>query len=56
MGMLNFFRSGGKIAWGLIGAFPYTRLVHALSLPLGYVFRPYIVYPSREADRGQALD
>ena len=20
MGMLNFFRSGGKIAWGLIGA------------------------------------
>ncbi|MDX3103345.1 respiratory nitrate reductase subunit gamma [Nonomuraea angiospora] len=27
--------------------FPFSRLVHALSAPLGYLFRPYIVYRSR---------
>ena len=26
---------------------PFTRLVHAFSAPLGYVFRPYVVYRSR---------
>ncbi len=26
---------------------PFTRLVHVLSAPLGYIFRPYIVYRSR---------
>ncbi|ABM15318.1 MULTISPECIES: respiratory nitrate reductase subunit gamma [Mycolicibacterium] len=28
---------------------PFTRLVHAFSAPIGYLFRPYIVYRSREA-------
>jgi nitrate reductase gamma subunit len=50
------FQLHALIAWGLIGAWPYTRLVHAFSLPLGYLFRPYIVYRSREAGRGQTLD
>ena len=27
---------------------PFTRLVHAFSAPLGYVFRPYVVYRSRD--------
>jgi nitrate reductase gamma subunit len=27
---------------------PFTRLVHAFSAPLGYLFRPYIVYRSRD--------
>ncbi|TMR89525.1 respiratory nitrate reductase subunit gamma [Nonomuraea basaltis] len=27
--------------------FPFSRLVHALSAPLGYLFRPYIVYRRR---------
>ena len=27
---------------------PFTRLVHAFSAPFGYLFRPYIVYRSRE--------
>ncbi|MGP3957567.1 respiratory nitrate reductase subunit gamma [Nonomuraea sp. 3N208] len=31
----------------LIVLFPFSRLVHALSAPLGYLFRPYIVYRRR---------
>lgn len=31
---------------------PFTRLVHAFSAPIGYLFRPYIVYRSRAAVRG----
>jgi nitrate reductase gamma subunit len=27
---------------------PFTRLVHAFSAPVGYLFRPYVVYRSRE--------
>jgi nitrate reductase gamma subunit len=27
---------------------PFTRLVHAFSAPVGYLFRPYIVYRSRD--------
>ena len=26
---------------------PFTRLVHAFSAPLGYLFRPYVVYRDR---------
>ena len=28
----------------LFGCWPFTRLVHAFSAPVGYLFRPYIVY------------
>jgi nitrate reductase gamma subunit len=31
----------------LIGLWPYTRLVHVFSAPVGYVTRPYVVYRSR---------
>lgn len=32
---------------------PFTRLVHAFSAPLGYLFRPYVVYRDRgDVDRG----
>lgn len=27
---------------------PFTRLVHAFSAPLGYLFRPYVVYRERD--------
>ena len=27
---------------------PFTRLVHAFSAPIGYLFRPYVVYRSRD--------
>ena len=35
--------------WGLalFAIWPFTRLVHAFTAPLQYIFRPYIVYRSR---------
>ena len=35
------------IAWGFWAAFPFTRLVHAWSIPLQYIGRPYILYRRR---------
>lgn len=35
----------------LLGIWPYTRLVHMFSAPIGYVFRPYVVYRSRDPQR-----
>ncbi|MEV0229927.1 respiratory nitrate reductase subunit gamma [Nonomuraea sp. NPDC050786] len=35
------------LGMGLVALFPFSRLVHALSASLGYLFRPYIVYRSR---------
>ena len=35
----------------LFALWPFTRLVHAFTAPLHYLFRPYIVYRSR--DRGR---
>ena len=32
----------------LFAIWPFTRLVHAFSAPIGYLFRPYIVYRSRD--------
>ncbi|HET9254625.1 MAG TPA: respiratory nitrate reductase subunit gamma, partial [Pseudonocardiaceae bacterium] len=32
----------------LLGIWPYTRLVHVFSAPLGYLIRPYVVYRSRD--------
>jgi len=31
----------------LFAAWPFTRLVHVFSAPVGYLTRPYIVYRSR---------
>jgi nitrate reductase gamma subunit len=33
----------------LFAMWPFTRLVHAFTAPLHYLFRPYIVYRSRDA-------
>lgn len=33
----------------LFALWPFTRLVHVFSAPVGYLFRPYIVYRSRDA-------
>jgi nitrate reductase gamma subunit len=35
-------------AFGLIAIWPFTRLVHAFSAPVGYLTRPYVVYRSRD--------
>ena len=32
----------------LFAIFPFTRLVHAFTAPLHYLFRPYVVYRSRD--------
>ena len=37
------------LAWVLIAAWPFTRLVHVFSAPVGYLTRPYIVYRTRAA-------
>lgn len=36
-------------AFLLFAAWPFTRLVHAFSAPVPYLFRPYVVYRSRDA-------
>jgi nitrate reductase gamma subunit len=36
----------------LFAIWPFTRLVHVFSAPLGYLTRPYIVYRSRDAQLG----
>lgn len=37
------------VALVLFAMLPFTRLVHAFTVPLHYLFRPYIVYRSRDA-------
>ena len=44
-----YFQVHVTIALLLVALWPFTRLVHAFSAPIGYLFRPYIVYRSREA-------
>jgi nitrate reductase gamma subunit len=39
----------------LLGVWPYTRLVHVLAAPVGYAYRPYIVYRSRDAQGASRL-
>ena len=35
------------VAWGFWALFPFSRLVHAWSIPLQYLGRPYILYRRR---------
>lgn len=42
------FQTHALFAMLLLGAWPFTRLVHVLAAPIGYFYRPYIVYRSRE--------
>jgi len=39
-------------AWVLFAFWPFSRLVHVFSAPIGYLTRPYIVYRSREPQLG----
>ena len=36
------------LGFALFMLIPFTRLVHAFSAPIHYLFRPYIVYRSRD--------
>ncbi|MBK9698152.1 MAG: respiratory nitrate reductase subunit gamma [Propionibacteriaceae bacterium] len=37
------------VGLALFALIPFSRLVHAFTVPLHYVFRPYVVYRSRDA-------
>ena len=43
-------------AMGLFAVWPFTRLVHAFTAPVHYLFRPYIVYRSRDHRSRLALE
>ncbi len=38
-------------AWAVLGVWPFSRLVHAWSYPVWYLWRPFVVYRSRVATR-----
>jgi nitrate reductase gamma subunit len=42
------FQLHAVAAFLLLAIWPYTRLVHVLAAPVGYLYRPYIVYRSRD--------
>ena len=42
------FKLHALVAFGLFALWPFTRLVHVFSAPVGYLTRPYIVYRSRD--------
>jgi len=46
------FQAHGMAAFLLFALWPFTRLVHVFSAPLGYLTRPYIVYRSRDEGSG----
>jgi nitrate reductase gamma subunit len=41
------------VAWAFWALFPFSRLVHAFSIPLQYLGRPYILYRRRYAPRSR---
>ena len=46
------FQLHALVACGLFALWPFTRLVHVFSAPVGYLTRPYIVYRSRDEQLG----
>jgi nitrate reductase gamma subunit len=46
------FQAHGLSAMLLFALWPFTRLVHVFSAPLGYLTRPYLVYRSRDEHLG----
>ena len=46
------FQLHGLAAFFLFALWPFTRLVHVFSAPVGYLWRPYIVYRSRPSRLG----
>ncbi|CRK51043.1 nitrate reductase (gamma subunit) [Rhodococcus sp. RD6.2] len=45
------FQLHGLTVLALLAIWPYTRLVHVFSAPLGYLGRPYVVYRSKDVKR-----
>jgi nitrate reductase gamma subunit len=46
------FQLHALAAFALFALWPFTRLVHVFSAPVGYITRPYIVYRSRDDQLG----
>jgi nitrate reductase gamma subunit len=46
------FQLHALVAFALFALWPFTRLVHVFSAPVGYLTRPYIVYRSRDRQLG----
>lgn len=46
------FQAHVLVAWVLFAFWPFSRLVHVFSLPIGYLTRPYIVYRGRDDQLG----
>ena len=46
------FQLHGIFAILLFALWPFTRLVHVFTAPLGYIFRPYVLYRSRDDHEG----
>jgi len=46
------FQLHNLVVLALLAVWPYTRLVHVFSAPLGYLARPYVVYRSRDTQPG----
>jgi nitrate reductase gamma subunit len=44
------FQLHALTAIGLFALWPFTRLVHVFSAPVGYLWRPYIVYRSKSSE------
>ncbi len=49
------FQVHAWLAFLLFAMWPFTRLVHVFSAPIGYLTRPYIVYRSREPRAVQVM-
>lgn len=49
------FQAHALSAWLLIALWPFTRLVHLFSAPVGYLTRPYVVYRSRNVPASRGL-
>ena len=45
------FQVHALIVLALLAIWPYTRLVHMFSAPVGYLVRPYVVYRSRDPQK-----
>ncbi len=46
------FQAHGMVAMLLFALWPFTRLVHVFSAPVGYLWRPYVVYRSKDVPLG----
>ncbi|MFE0134533.1 respiratory nitrate reductase subunit gamma [Streptomyces sp. NPDC059037] len=50
-GVPVLYRIHAVVGMALIALIPFTRLVHMFSAPVQYLFRPYVVYRSKDPGR-----